>query len=44
MYRVSYLARASSVGTFVVPTRIEAMYSPEVFGRTGASTLAVKAT
>ena len=44
MYRVSYLARASSVGTFVVPpTRIEAMYSPEVFGRTAASTLSVKA-
>ena len=44
MYRVSYLARASSVGTFVVPpTRIEAMYSPEVFGRTAASTLSVRA-
>jgi uncharacterized protein YfaS (alpha-2-macroglobulin family) len=43
MYRVSYLARASSIGTFVVPpTRIEAMYSPEVFGRTAASTLSVK--
>jgi alpha-2-macroglobulin len=40
IYRVSYLARASSVGAFVVPpTRIEAMYSPEVFGRTAASTL-----
>jgi alpha-2-macroglobulin len=39
------LARASSVGTFVVPpTRIEAMYSPEVLGRTAASTLSVKGT
>jgi uncharacterized protein YfaS (alpha-2-macroglobulin family) len=27
----------------VPPTRIEAMYSPEVFGRTAASTLTVKA-
>jgi uncharacterized protein YfaS (alpha-2-macroglobulin family) len=44
MYRVSYLARASSIGSFVVPpTRIEAMYSPEVFGRTAASTLSVRA-
>ncbi|HRG94749.1 MAG TPA: MG2 domain-containing protein [Polyangiaceae bacterium] len=42
MYRIRYLARATSVGTFVVPpTRIEAMYAPEVYGRTGASTLAV---
>ena len=44
MYRVTYLARATSVGTFVVPpTRIEAMYSPEVYGRTAATTLGVRA-
>jgi hypothetical protein len=44
MYRVSYLARATAIGTFVTPpTRIEAMYSPEVFGRTAASVLAVHA-
>ena len=44
MYRVSYLARATAIGTFVTPpTRLEAMYSPEVFGRTAASVLAVHA-
>jgi uncharacterized protein YfaS (alpha-2-macroglobulin family) len=43
MYRVSYLARATSIGTFVVPpTRIEAMYEPEVRGRTAASSLVVR--
>jgi hypothetical protein len=42
MYRVQYLARATSVGAFVVPpTRIEAMYAPEIYGQTAASTLAV---
>ncbi len=44
MYRVTYLARATSAGTFVLPpTRIEAMYSPEVYGRTPATTLVVRA-
>jgi len=44
MYRVHYLARAASVGAFVVPpTRIEAMYAPEVYGRTATTTLAVRA-
>jgi alpha-2-macroglobulin len=44
MYRVSYLARATSIGTFVTPpTRIAAMYVPEVYGRTAASVLAVSA-
>jgi uncharacterized protein YfaS (alpha-2-macroglobulin family) len=44
MYRVTYLARATSIGSFVVPpTRIEAMYEPEVYGRTAASTLTVRA-
>ncbi|MGK4004183.1 Ig-like domain-containing protein [Sorangium sp. So ce1036] len=41
MYRYRYLARATTLGAFVVPpARAEEMYSPEVFGRTGA--LAVK--
>ncbi|MBX3203532.1 MAG: hypothetical protein KF764_00625 [Labilithrix sp.] len=45
MYRVRYLARATSIGSFVVPpTRIEAMYAPEVYGRTAATTLTVRAT
>jgi alpha-2-macroglobulin len=44
MYRVHYLARATSVGAFVAPpTRVEAMYAPEVYGRTAASTLTVRA-
>jgi len=44
MYRVRYLARATSIGSFVVPpTRIEAMYAPETYGRTAASTLVVRA-
>ncbi len=44
MYRIRYLARATSVGMFVAPpTRIEAMYAPEVYGRTAASTLTVTA-
>lgn len=43
MYRVHYLARATSIGSFIVPpTRIEAMYEPEVYGRTAASTLVVR--
>jgi uncharacterized protein YfaS (alpha-2-macroglobulin family) len=43
MYHVRYLARATAIGSFVVPpTRIEAMYVPEVYGRTAATTLAVK--
>lgn len=43
MYRVHYLARATSIGSFVMPpTRIEAMYAPEVYGRTAAGVLTVK--
>jgi uncharacterized protein YfaS (alpha-2-macroglobulin family) len=43
MYHVRYLARATAIGTFVMPpTRIEAMYQPEIFGRTAATTLTVK--
>jgi len=34
VYELSYLARATSLGSFAVPPpRIEAMYAPEVFGR-----------
>ncbi len=44
VYRYRYLARATSLGTFVVPpTRAEEMYAPEVFGRTGASSVSVSA-
>jgi alpha-2-macroglobulin len=44
MYRIRYLARATSIGSFIVPpTRIEGMYAPEVYGRTAASSLTVKA-
>ena len=44
MYRIHYLARATVLGSFVIPpTRIEAMYAPEVFGRTAASGLTVRA-
>jgi len=43
LYHYRYLARASSLGRFVVPpTRAEEMYQPEVFGRTGASTVEVR--
>jgi uncharacterized protein YfaS (alpha-2-macroglobulin family) len=42
MYHYRYLARATTVGKFVVPpTRAECMYDPAVFGRTGASELQV---
>ena len=38
-----YLARATTFGHFVVPpTRVEEMYEPEVFGRTGASEVTVR--
>jgi uncharacterized protein YfaS (alpha-2-macroglobulin family) len=42
MYHYRYLARATTLGTFVVPpTRAEEMYVPEVFGRTGATVLRI---
>jgi uncharacterized protein YfaS (alpha-2-macroglobulin family) len=42
MYRYRYLARATTLGAFVLPpTRAEEMYTPEVFGRTGAGTIQV---
>jgi len=43
MYHYRYLARATTFGSFVVPpTRAEEMYTPEVFGRSGAITVEVK--
>ncbi|MDI3282020.1 MG2 domain-containing protein [Polyangium sp. 15x6] len=45
MYRYRYLARATSIGTFVLPpARAEEMYAPEVFGRTAAGTITVTAS
>lgn len=42
MYRYRYLARATSIGSFVEPpARAEEMYAPEIFGRTGARILKV---
>jgi alpha-2-macroglobulin len=43
LYRYRYLARATSLGQFVVPpTRVEEMYQPEVFGRSGASSIEIR--
>ena len=42
MYRYRYLARATTLGSFVVPpAKAEAMYAPEVFGRTAATRIDV---
>ncbi|NUQ76749.1 MAG: hypothetical protein HUU21_24705 [Polyangiaceae bacterium] len=42
MFRYRYLARATTLGSFVLPpTRAEEMYTPEVFGRTGADRITV---
>jgi uncharacterized protein YfaS (alpha-2-macroglobulin family) len=44
MYHFRYLARATTIGTFVVPpTRAECMYEPETFGRTAGASFEVKA-
>jgi hypothetical protein len=44
MYHFRYLTRATSIGRFVVPpTRVEAMYTPEVWGSTAAGSFEVKA-
>jgi uncharacterized protein YfaS (alpha-2-macroglobulin family) len=41
--RFRYLARATSAGRFVVPpTKAEAMYEPEILGRTAASIVEVR--
>ncbi|HSV85003.1 MAG TPA: alpha-2-macroglobulin family protein [Levilinea sp.] len=43
VYEYSYLARATTPGTFIVPpARAEEMYSPEVFGRSGSDWVVVK--
>lgn len=43
MYHYRYLARASTVGKFVLPsTRVEEMYTPETFGRNGATLVSVE--
>ena len=42
MYRYRYLARATTNGSFVVPpTKVEEMYTPEVFGRTGSDLIKI---
>lgn len=42
IYRFRYLARATSIGRFVVPpTKAELMYQPDVFGRTAAELVEV---
>ena len=43
MYHYRYLARATTLGKFVLPsTRVEEMYTPETFGRNGASLVSVE--
>ena len=42
MFRYRYLARATTHGSFIVPpTKVEEMYTPEVFGRTGADLIKI---
>jgi uncharacterized protein YfaS (alpha-2-macroglobulin family) len=42
IYHFRYLGRATAAGTYVLPpARAEAMYAPEIQGRTAATTLAV---
>ena len=42
-YEYSYVARATTPGTFIVPpTRAEEMYSPEVFGRSASDWVIIK--
>ena len=43
VYRYSYVARATTPGTFVAPpAKAEEMYSPEVFGRSGSDWVIVE--
>ncbi|HEU4582337.1 MAG TPA: MG2 domain-containing protein [Polyangiaceae bacterium] len=43
IYHYRYLARATTLGSFVLPpTRVEEMYQPEVFGRTAAGQVEVR--
>ncbi len=42
LYHFRYLARATSAGTFVLPpASVEAMYQPEISGRTAATTVQI---
>lgn len=42
LFRYQYLARATALGTFVLPpTRVEEMYVPETFGATAASVVQI---
>ena len=42
IYRYRYLARATTNGSFIVPpTKVEEMYTPEVFGRTRADLIKI---
>lgn len=42
MYRYQYLARATTLGTFVAPpARAEEMYTPEIFGRSAANVVEI---
>ena len=42
MFRYRYLARATTNGSFIVPpTKVEEMYTPEVFGRTKADLIKI---
>ncbi len=44
MFHYRYLARATTSGRFIVPpTRVECMYEPETFGRTGGGIFEVNA-
>jgi len=43
VYEYTYVARATTIGEFVVPpTRAEEMYEPETFGRSGSGKLVVE--
>ena len=43
VYEYTYIARATTPGTFVVPpAKAEEMYSPEVFGRSASNTVIVE--
>ncbi len=43
VYTYSYIARATTPGTFVAPpAKAEEMYSPEVFGRSGSDWVVVE--
>ena len=42
-YDYTYVARATTPGTFVVPpAKAEEMYSPEVFGRSSSDTVVIQ--